>query len=251
MSGHSKWSQIKRQKASADVKRGQLFSKLANAITIATKEGGSGDPQTNFKLRMVLEQAKAVNMPKEKINAAIDRGLGKSGAGTMLEEVLYEGFGPGGVAIVAEAATDNKNRTNSQIKKVLELSGGRLAGPNSVLWIFQKKGMITIKSDKSFDEIFMLAAEVGADDVEEAGNVFEIYTKPEELENVKISLVDKGVEVISQEMTLKPKEVVKITDPSQAQKVLTLMDKLEELDFVQKVYSNFDIPDEILQNMAN
>jgi YebC/PmpR family DNA-binding regulatory protein len=250
MSGHSKWSQIKRQKASADVKRGQLFSKLANAITIATKEGGGGDPQTNFKLRMVLEQAKAVNMPKENIQRAIDRGLGKGGARAILEEVLYEGFGPGGVAIIAEVATDNRNRANSEIKKVLELAGGRLAGPNSVLWGFEKKGMITVKSDKSFDEIFMAAAEVGAEDVEEAGNVFEIYTKLEDLEKVKKNLTDRGFEVVSSELTLKPTDIVKITDPGQAQKVLALMDKLDELEFVQKVYSNFDIPDEILQNIT-
>jgi len=250
MSGHSKWSQIKRQKASADVKRGQLFSKLANAITIATKEGGGGDPQTNFKLRMALEQAKAVNMPKENIQRAIDRGLGKGGAGTILEEVVYEGFGPGGIVIIAEAATDNRNRANSEIKKVLELAGGRLAGPNSVLWGFEKKGMITVKSDKIFDEIFMAAAEAGAEDVEEAGNVFEIYTKLEDLEKVKKNLTDRGFEVVSSELTLKPTDIVKITDPGQAQKVLALMDKLDELEFVQKVYSNFDIPDEILQNIT-
>jgi len=247
MSGHSKWSQIKRQKASADVKKGQLFSKLAAAITIATKEGGSGDPQTNFKLRMALEQAKAVNMPKEKINAAIDRGLGKSGTGTMLEEVVYEGFGPSGVAIVVEAATDNKNRANSQIKKILELSGGRLAGPNSVLWMFHKMGLIAIKKkENKFDDVFMTAAEAGAEDVEDAGDVFEVYTKPEDLEKVKKNLTDFGFEVVSSELTLKPSDTVKITDAGQAQKILSLMEKLEELDFVQKVYSNFDIPDEIL-----
>ncbi|OGD86169.1 hypothetical protein A2Z23_02235 [Candidatus Curtissbacteria bacterium RBG_16_39_7] len=246
MSGHSKWSQIKRQKTSTDVKRGQLFSKLASAITIAAKEGGSGDPQTNFKLRMVLEQAKAVNMPKENIQRAIERGLGKGDAGIILEEVVYEGFGPGGIAIIAEATTDNRNRANSEIKKVLELAGGRLAGSNSVLWGFEKKGMIMVKSDKSFDESFMVAAEAGAEDLEEAGNVFEIYTKIEDLEKVKKNLIDRGFKIVTSELTLKPTDIVKITDLNLAQKVLTLMDKLDELDFVQKVYSNFDIPDKLL-----
>jgi YebC/PmpR family DNA-binding regulatory protein len=249
MSGHSRWAQIKRQKQKGDVKKGQVFSKLANAITIATKEGGSKDPQTNFRLRLAIDAAKAFNMPKENITRAIDRGLGREALEERLEEVIYEGYGPLGIAIVAEVATDNRNRSNSEIKKILELSGGGLAGPNSVLWCFEKRGMITVKSNKGFDEVFMAAADLGAEDVEEAGNVFEVYTKPEELENVRKNLVDRGFEVVSAELTLKPKEVVTITDREKAQKVLALMDRLDDLDFVQKVYSNFDIPDEILQNM--
>lgn len=248
MSGHSRWSQIKRQKQSADVKRGLIFSKIATAITVAAKQGG-GDPQTNFRLRLLLDQARSVNMPKDKIKAAIDRGLGK-GEGTTLEEVQYEGYGPAGIAVVAEAVTDNRNRTTSEIKNVLERAGGTLGGPNSVSWMFEKNGLIIVKSPKSFDEVFLEAADAGAEDVQGAGDSYEVYTKPEELENVKKDLGSMGFEIVSSELTFKPKNIVKVDNPQNVQKVLTLMDKLDELDSVQKVYSNFDIPEELLVKSA-
>lgn len=248
MSGHSKWSSIKRQKQATDVKRGMVFSKLTTAMTVCVKQSG-GDPQTNFRLRLLLDQARNVNMPKDKVQAAIDRGLGK-GEVSNLEEVLYEGYGPAGVAIVAEAVTDNRNRTTSEIKNVLERAGGSLAGPNSVSWMFEKKGLLVVKSDKKFDEIFLTAADGGAEDVQEAGDSFEIYTKPEDLEKVKQNLELAGLEIVSSEFAYKPKDVAKVQDRENAGKILSLMDKLDELDFIQKVYSNFDIPDELLVKSA-
>lgn len=248
MSGHSRWSQIKRQKQSADIKRGVIFSKIATAITVAVKQGG-GDPQTNFRLRLLLNEARGVNMPKDKVQAAIDRGLGK-GEAVSLEEVLYEGYGPAGIAVVAEVVTDNRNRTTSEIKNVLERSGGSLGGPNSVSWMFEKKGLISLKSQKSFDEVFLAAADSGAEDVQGTGDSFEIYTKAEEVENVRKNLELKGFEILSSELTFKPKNIVKVEDAQNAQKVLGFMDKLDGLDFVQKVYSNFDIPEELLVKSA-
>src|SRR3990172_3240344 len=163
MSGHSKWSQIKRQKGAADVKRGQTFTKMANAITIAVREGGGGDPSSNFKLRLAIEQAKAVNMPKENIQRAIDRGLGPSASSGLgqLESVVYEGYGPGKVAIIVEATTDNKNRTTAEIKGVIEHAGGTFVSPGAVSWIFAEEGVITVAKDgKSFDEIFASAVDL-------------------------------------------------------------------------------------------
>lgn len=249
MSGHSRWSQIKRQKQSADVKRGALFSKLTSAITIAVKQSG-GDPQTNFRLRLLLDQARGVNMPKEKVQAAVDRGLRK-GPALQLEEVVYEGYGPLGVAILAEAVTDNRNRTASEIKQILERNGGSLAGPNSVSWMFDKKGVIVIKSAKSFDEIFLKAADAGAEDVSQAGGSFEVYTKPDDLEKVRKNLDSVGFEIVLSELTYKPKDLTKIEESENVGKILSLMDKLDELESVQRVYSNFDIPEEILVKTAS
>ena len=247
MSGHSKWSSIKRQKGAADIKRGQVFTKLGNAVTIAVREGGGGDPSSNFKLRLAIEQAKAVNMPKENIQRAIDRGLGHGGAGGQLESVVYEGYGPGKVAIIVEATTDNKNRTTAEIKGVIEHAGGTFVSPGAVSWIFAEEGVITVAKDgKSFDEIFASAVDLGAEDVEEMQDDVIVYTKAGELEAVKKALTDKGLTVASAEIAKKASTTVKITDPETAKKILNLMEKLEALDDVQKVFSNFDIPDNIL-----
>ena len=250
MSGHSKWSQIKRQKGVADVKRGQTFTKMANAITIAVREGGGGDPASNFKLRLAIEQARSVNMPKENIKRAVERGLGSSAPGaSQLEAVTYEGFGPARVVLLITAVTDNRNRTTSEIKGVIEHSGGTFASPGAVSWMFTDEGVVTVlKNGKSMDEIFNLAAEVGAEDIEEAGDAVVIYTKPDEIESIKNALSNKGLVVQGAELAKKPTTIVKIIDFQTAQKVLNLMEKLEELDDVVKVYSNFDIPDEFLSN---
>lgn len=249
MSGHSKWSTIKRQKGAADIKRGQTFTKIANAITIAAREGGGGDPATNFKLRLTIDQARAANMPKENIQRAIDRGLGK-GAGGQLESVTYEGYGPGKVALVVEAVTDNKNRTTSEVKNVIERGGGSFVSPGTVLWMFADEGMIVVPKDgKTFEEIFEVAAEAGAEDVVDADSQVEVYTKPATLETVKKTLVEKGVNPESAEIAKKPTTTVKIADKETAKKVLDLAEKLEALDDVQKVWSNFDIPDEILNQI--
>lgn len=247
MSGHSKWSQIKRQKGAADIKRGQTFTKMANAITIAVREGGGGDPASNFRLRLTIEQARSVNMPKENIKRAIERGLGKGAAGAQIESVNYEGYGPGKVALLISAVTDNRNRTTAEIKGVMEHSGGTFASVGAVSWMFTDEGVITVlKNGKSFNEVFDLAVEAGAEDVEEAGDSVLVYTKASELESVKNSLVERELKVETAELAKKPTNIVAITDSEVAKKILALMEKLEALDDVQKVWSNFDIADELL-----
>lgn len=251
MSGHSKWSTIKRQKGAADAKRGQVFTKLGNAITIAVREGGGGDPSSNFKLRLVIDQAKAANMPKENIQRAMDRGLGKGG-GTAIETAFYEGYGPGKIALIVEAATDNKNRTTPVIRGTIEKAGGTFASPGAVSWMFADSGSITIeKAGKSFDEIFDAAVEAAAEDVEDVGDLVEVFTKPSEVENVKGEFLKRGFSVKSAEIFKKPTTLVNVENAEDAKKVLALIEKLEELDEVQKVYANFDISDRILEEIQS
>lgn len=246
MSGHSKWSTIKRQKGAADAKRGQTFTKLGNAITIAVREGGGGDPASNFKLRLIMEAARAANMPKDNIQRAIDRGLGKGGAG-VLESVVYEGYGPGKVAIVVEAATDNKNRTTPEVRSVIERSGGAFTSPGTVSWMFVDQGVIVAeKGGRSMDEFLDLAIEAGADDVVDEGDTVAIYTTPANVESVKNTLVEKGVNVQSAEISKNASTTVEISDGEVAKKVMDLIEKLEDLDDVQKVHSNFDIPESLM-----
>lgn len=240
MSGHSKWSQIKRQKGVADVKRGATFTKMANAITIAVKEGGGGDPVSNFKLRLVMDSARNVNMPKENIQRAIDRGLGRGGAAA-LETVSYEGYGPGKVAIIVEAATDNKNRTTPEVKSAIERSGGTFASVGAVSWMFADGGLIVIqKAGKTFDELFEIGVEAGAEDVEDSGEVVEITTKPNELEKVKKVLEEKGIAIESAELIRKPTTYVTIEGSAMQNRVIEFMDKIENLEDVQKVWNNAD-----------
>lgn len=255
MSGHSKWAQIKRQKGAADIKRGQVFTKIANTITIAVRQGGGvADPLQNFRLRLAIEKARAINMPKENIERALRRAQGKL-AGETLEEVVYEGFGPGGVAVIVEATTDNKQRTTSEIKNLFDKNNANLATPGAVSYQFQTKGEIAVKKNlpagkaggKTLDDIFLMAADLGAEDVEELGKEVLVYTKPEDLARIKEELVAKNLTVDNFELIRKPVTNVSINDPSMAQKILTFIEKLEGLDDVQKVYSNFDIPDEILK----
>lgn len=246
MSGHSKWSTIKRQKGVTDAKRSQAFTKMANAITIAVREGGGGDPASNFKLRLAIEAARAVNVPKDNIQRSIDRGLGKGGVAA-LETVVYEGYGPSKVAIIVEAATDNKNRTTPEIRGTIEKNGGTFASPGAVSWCFVDVGMITISKDsKSFDDVFEAAVEAGADDVEDSGDSVEVYTKPHDVEKVKNALAGKGFTIQGAELFKKPTTLVSISERAQAEKVLAFVEKLEDLEAVQKVYSNFDIPDNLL-----
>lgn len=244
MSGHSKWSTIKRQKGAADARRGQVFTKLAMAIAIATREGGGGDPASNFKLRLVWDQARAANMPKENIQRAIDRGLGKGGAG-QLESVVYEGYGPGKVALIIEAATDNKNRTTGEVKSTIDKAGGSFVAPGTVSWMFVDEGVITVpKSGKTMDEFLDLAIEAGAEDVAESGEIVEIYTKSNTLESVKKVLEEKVV-IQSAEISKKATTTVEISDKDIAKRIVDLMNKLEDMDDVVKVHSNFDILDEV------
>ncbi len=246
MSGHSKWSQIKRQKGVADVKRGVTFTKMAMAITIATREGGGGDPDSNFKLRLAVDQARSVNMPKENIQRAIDRGLGKGGEG-QLESTVYEGYGPGKVALIVEAATDNKNRTTAEVKNIIEKSGGSFVSPGTVSWMFQDQGVITLpKNGKSIDEFLDLAIEAGAEDVADLGEEVEVYTKPNTLDAVRRVFSEKGLVPQNAELTKKPTTLVEINDAETAKKILAFLDKLEDLDDVVKVHSNFDVPEGLL-----
>lgn len=241
MSGHSKWSQIKRQKGTADVKRGATFTKMANAITIATREGGGGDPASNFKLRLAIDQARAVNMPKDNIQRAIDRGLGRGDAAA-LETVTYEGYAPGKVALIILAATDNRNRTTPEVKGILERSGGTFASPGAVSWMFTDCGQITVPlAGRSFDELFDIAVEAGAHDVEDASDAAIVYTKPNELETVKKKLEVNGLVVESAELAKKPTTLTAISDDDLANKIMSTIEKLEDLDDVQKVWSNLEI----------
>ena len=188
MSGHSKWSTIKRQKGVKDAKRGQAFTKAANAITISVKEGGGGDSASNFKLRLAIDHAKAINMPNENIKRAIERGLGKGG-GAAIETVVYEGYAPGKVALIVEAATDNRNRTTPEVRGAIEKNGGTFASPGAVSWMFADSGLVTIvKNGKTLDDIFEIAVEAGVEDVEDAGEFVEVFTKPTEVEKIKNAL---------------------------------------------------------------
>ncbi|KKR78248.1 MAG: transcriptional regulator [Candidatus Curtissbacteria bacterium GW2011_GWA1_40_9] len=250
MSGHSKWSTIKRQKGVADAKRGQVFTKLGSAITIAVREGGGGDPASNFRLRLAMEQARGVNMPNINIQRAVDRGLGPSTSSGLgqLESVVYEGYGPSKVAIIVEAATDNKNRTTPEVRGVIERGGGTFATPGAVSWMFADAGLITVaKNGTFFEEIFEAAVDCGAEDVEDAGDLVEIYTKPADVEKVKNAMASRGLTPKSTEIFKKPTTVQPIDDAEVAKKVLGLIEKLEDLDDVQKVYANFDIPDNLLK----
>lgn len=248
MSGHSKWAQIKRQKGAADIKRGQAFTKISNAIAIAVRQGGGiADPEQNFKLRLAIEKAKTLNMPSSNIQRAIERALGKSGKEEGLQEVVYEGFGPSKIAVMLEAVTDNKQRTASEIKNIFEKNGGILASPGAVSYQFQQRGQIIVKKgERTIDDIFLSAADSGAEDVEEAGDEIFVYTKPEELSKVRAGLIEKELTVSDSELTRKPIITVRVEKQSDAKKVLLFMDKLEELDDVQKVYANFDIPEQFL-----
>lgn len=248
MSGHSKWSTIKRQKGMADKKRGRVFSKLARAITIAAREGA--DPAANFKLRLAVEKARQANMPKENIERALRRAQGKLGEGK-LEEVVFEGYGPGGVAIMIQTATDNRLRTTSEVKSVLEKAGGRLGEKGCVSYLFRPKGVITVRfKDRAPEEIMLKVIDFGAQDVEKVGAVVIVYTKPEELEDIKEQILKQGFIIESAEINLEPETTVKITDPPLAEKILSLMDKLEELDDTQKVYASFDISEQLLAEFS-
>lgn len=243
MSGHSKWSTIKRQKGAADAKRGQLFTKLSNAITIAVRQGGNvTDPTSNPRLRLAVDTARAANMPKDNIERAIQRAVNKQ-AGDM-SEVLYEGFGPGGVSIMVEAITDNKQRTTPEVKSAFDKNGGSLGVPGSVGYQFEQKGQIIIaKNGKSLDDIFLLAAESGAEDVEDADDEVIVFTSPDELGKVRDDLMAAGMEVRGAELTRRPIVIKVIEDKSESEKLFNFLDKLENMDDVQKVYANFDIPD--------
>ena len=242
MSGHSKWATIKRQKGVADIKRGKIFTKLANTITIAVRQGGNVvDPNGNPRLRIAIDAARASNMPKENIERAIKRALGRQGES--MEEAVYEGFGPGGFSVIVEAVTDNKQRTISEVKNIFDKNGGSLGSSGAVSYQFSQKGCITVdKSGKSLDDIFLIAADSEAEDVEDAGSEALIYTTPQDLAKVRDAVGSAGLTILSAGLVRKPVISVSLTDRDTIQKALSFMEKLEDLDDVQEVYANFDIP---------
>ncbi len=250
MSGHSKWSTIKRAKGAADVKRGLTFTKVANAITIAAKTGGSGNPEDNPRLRMVMEEAKTVNMPKDNIQRAIDRGLGKL-PGQILEEVTYEGFGPAKAAFIVEGVTDNKLRTLQVVKNIFEKAGGGLAGQGSVTYMFNRLGQVKVKGkggekDNEMLELIDLGAEDVEDYLEENIQKYLVYVQGPELNTMGNKITQAGFGVEQSEIVYKPNTLIEVKDSESAKKVLEFADRLEELDDIQKIYANFDIPEGLI-----
>jgi YebC/PmpR family DNA-binding regulatory protein len=241
MSGHSKWSTIKREKGAKDAARGALFTKLGNAIAIAARSGA--DPDMNFALRLAIDKAKTSNMPNANIQRSIDRGSGKLG-GEQIQEVMYEGYGPGGVAILVECATDNINRTYPEVKLAFSKHGGNIAEKGAVAFQFDRKGMIRVKG--SGDELMLQALDAGAEDMQEEGNESVIYTDPKEMTKVRDALKDAGLEITEAELTFLPNTTVEVTDEATAGKIMRLMDRLEEHDDVVTTHVNFDIPEELL-----
>lgn len=237
MSGHSKWAQIKRQKGANDTKRGATFTKLSNAISIAIRQGGGiGDPASNFKLRLAIDSAKAANMPKENIERAIQRASGKDAAA--MEEAVYEGFGPGGIAVIVEAATDNKNRTSSEVANIFNKNGGNMGQPGSVSYQFKQLGQIIVKKgQKSTDDIFLDAADSGAEDIEDQDEEVAIYTNPTDLARVREGLLTKNYEIVEAAIIRKANLPVELGD-DEVQKALAFVEKLEDMDDVQQVYTN-------------
>ena len=244
MSGHSKWSQIKRKKAKTDQARGKVFSKLVREITTAARTGG--DPKMNMRLKTAIEEAKAVNMPADTLKRAIQKGTGEL-PGETYEEIMYEGYGPGGVAVMIKVLTDNKNRTAPEIRHTFTKFSGNLGEVGSVGWMFDRKGIILVDAARvDEDELLGLALDAGAADMRRADSVFEVTAAPQDLENVRRTLEGRGVPIQSAEVTYVPQSTIRL-EGKDAQQVLRLVEGLEELDDVQHVYANFDIPDEVLE----
>ncbi len=249
MAGHSHWAQIKRKKAVQDAKRGKIFTKLIREIMVAARLGG-GDPSANSRLRAAIQAARAANMPKENIERAIRKGTGQE-PGTRWEEAIYEGYGPGGVAVLIESVTDNKRRTVGELRHIFSKCGGNLAEPGAVSWIFEQKGLIVVSTEGNDEEhIFSVALEAGAEDVREYEKEFEIITSPQEFEDVKKALEDAGIKIESAKITMVPKTTVKLQEEKAVQQMLRLLEALEDHDDVQRVYANFDIPDELMERVS-
>ena len=248
MAGHSHWAGIKHKKAANDAKRGKVWSKIARIIIMAAKAGG-GDPGQNLTLRYAIDKAKAANMPKDTIEKAVKKGTGELG-GITYEEVLYEGYAPGGVAIMIDGLTDNRNRTAPEIKKIFEKRGGSLGASGCVNWMFKKKGLITVKADAIDEDTLMdIVLSAGAEDMENAGEIYEITCQPDAYNELKTALEEKEIPIETSELSMVPDTTVAVNDADTARKILNLMEDFEDHDDVQEVYANFDIPDEILQEV--
>ena len=248
MAGHSKWASIKHKKAATDAKRGQLFTKLARAITVAAREGG-GDPAANFALAAAVEKAKGYSMPKDNIQRAIDRGTGAGGDATAIESVVFEGYGPGGAAILVEALTDNRNRTSAEVRHAFSKHDGSLGEPGSVAWIFEKRGVVVVDADRYGEDDLISAIDAGAEDVREDGEELRVITEPGDLSAVREALEDSGVEIASASLVTEPKSTVELKGHD-AERLLKLLDALDEQDDVDEVFANFDIPESVLEELA-
>jgi len=252
VSGHSKWANIKHRKARVDAQKGKLFTRLGRELIVAARLGG-GDPEANPRLKLAIQRAREANMPMENIQRAIQKGTGEI-AGETYEEVVYEGYGPGGVAIMLSLATDNRNRTASEIRHLFSRYGGNLGESGCVAWMFESRGLITVELEevsRTADDIMLWAIEAGAEDVNlrEEDNFIEIVTEPGQLEQVRKALEGRRVPVASAEVTMLPKTTVSISDPELARRVLRLVDVLEDHDDVQAVYANFDIPASLMREL--
>jgi YebC/PmpR family DNA-binding regulatory protein len=250
VSGHSKWSSIKHKKGAADAKRGKLFSKLSRAIIVAAKEGG-GDPSNNLSLQNAIEKAKSYSMPKDNIDRAIAKGSGADADANAFESIVYEGYGPEGVAVIVEALTDNKNRTAADVRHMFAKNGGNLGTTGAVAWQFDRRAVLIVPAEGVDEEqLLLVAADGGADDVEQDGNVFEVTSAPEALASVRAAIEAAGMTVDSAELMLVPKVTVAVEDEAKARQVMRLIDALEDNDDVQDVYANFDIPEQVLEAVA-
>jgi YebC/PmpR family DNA-binding regulatory protein len=248
MSGHSKWSSIKHKKGAADAKRGKLFSKLARAITVAARDGG-GDTDGNPALATAVQKAREASMPKDKIQKAIDTGTGANTDGANYEHVLYEGYGPAGVAVLVEALTDNRNRASAEIRHAFSTHGGGLGEPGSVAWNFEKKGVVVVDADRYSEDDVMPAIDAGAEDVQEEGDKMRILSEPTDLTGVKAALEEAGVEIESAALATEPKSTVELKGHD-AERMIDLLEVLDDQDDVDQVYANFDIPDSVLEDLA-
>ncbi len=247
MSGHSKWSTIKRKKGATDAKRGKIFTRLAKEIIVAAKIGG-GDPAANPRLRTAIAGAKSENMPKDNIEKAIKKGTGDI-EGVNYEEYTYEGYGPGGVAILVDTMTDNKNRTLPEVRATFNKNNGNLGEAGSVAWMFETKGIITVDADETDEDTLMeTALEAGADDMVNDDGIYEVYSEPSAFEDVRSAIEKAGIKMLSAEITKRPTNSIKL-EGKEAEQILRLVDRLEDLDDVQKVHANFDISAEILESL--
>lgn len=249
MSGHSKWSTIKRQKGANDARRGALFTKVAREISVAARSGG-GDPDANYRLRLAIEKARAVNMPADNIKRTVDKATG-GGDGEQYEEIVYEGYGPGGVAILVEAATDNRNRTAAEVRSIFTKAGGQLAGSGAVAWQFEPRGLVVVpRAGLDADDVALMAIDAGAEDVDtDDPEQIDVYTAPADLERVRKSLEAAGLAVESAESTMIARNSVEL-DAARARQALRLVELLEDLEDVQRVTANFDIPEELFAEVA-
>lgn len=251
MSGHSKWKTIKHQKGVADAKRSQAFTRLTKEIIVAAKEGG-GDSEMNPRLRLAIERARVQNMPNDNIDRAIKRATGADSGDVELEELTYEGYGPGGVAILVSVVTDNRNRSVSQVRSVFEHQGGKMGQTGSVNWLFEQKGVLSTdeRDEERAQEVALLAIDLGAEDFELDGSYLEARCAPEQFEDLRGALEARGVIFSNAELDMSPKSTVRI-DEKTAEQTLRLLDRLEDLDDVQKVFSNADFPDEVLDRLSS